>query len=104
MLSQLDALGLLETFWQRHSHDPVLGEGAEAMPAGVRVAIEPHFREALRPALTWLEGTDVLSGDHHPNAPVQPLPEALYRLALRATTALDGTLQPEGTGGGKARI
>ncbi|MEB3264489.1 MAG: glycosyltransferase family 2 protein [Synechococcus sp.] len=104
MLSQLDALGALEAFWQRHSHDPALERGSAGMPEGVSVAIEPHFQEALRPALDWLEGTDVLSGEHHPSAPVDPLPEALYHLALRATDALDGALQADGSGGGKARI
>ncbi len=56
------------------------------------------------PALDWLADTDVLDREDHPSAPVHPLPEPLYRLALRATAALDGALQPDGSGGGKARI
>ncbi|MCT0223680.1 glycosyltransferase family 2 protein [Synechococcus sp. CS-1328] len=103
MLNRVESLGLLEQFWQRHSHAgappaSLPGQRLMAPNDGLRVTVDSTLQQALQPTLSWLERTDLFSArGHAPALPAAsasspplatPLPASLYGLALRATAAL----------------
>ena len=93
MLASLEEQGRLDAFWSRHALEPEAEAEASITADGLRFCRDPALSEALTPTIRELRALGIpMAPQPDPGGQLsgqaQPLPADLYRLALRAGTAL----------------